>query len=387
MVVLFMGDIALRVMPLELVAFRTFEPALRTTGSGPGEFQANKTVRMHRAYGDLAAAANVWRLRQYHDEEFQSDVLGNRNSYNIFDTKYGGIVLGDSFVVASGVTEAETLSGQLSQIAGARYYNAGSVGPLSPDETIYLASLLNLRSGIVVFEVLERLCKYGPHLMTEATPVWDTSPKKVEQKLGASSFLPWLTMVQTKLSPTALSPMRIISRKIIKRLQNGRLQPNPYWNNVLHGTLGSGDDMLFLFDDLTGVGDVGPISSAWVRYFEWYNDKLKAHNLKLVVLLVPNKFTVYGPLLRQPMATAPSERLIGSIAEQLQAKKIPVVNLAADLKARAAQDLPEHRYLYWRDDTHWNAAGISVAADSLRPYITPVQDPVAASAGHRSTGP
>jgi hypothetical protein len=56
MAILFVGDIAGRFMPLELVAFRTFEPALRTTPDAtPGEFERYKTVRMHRAYGDLAA--------------------------------------------------------------------------------------------------------------------------------------------------------------------------------------------------------------------------------------------------------------------------------------------------------------------------------------------
>ena len=33
---------------------------------------------------------------------------------------------------------------------------------------------------------------------------------------------------------------------------------------------------------------------------------------------------------------------------------------------RAAAGVDQREYLYWKDDTHWNAAGIEVTADAVR---------------------
>jgi len=46
--------------------------------------------------------------------------------------------------------------------------------------------------------------------------------------------------------------------------------------------------------------------------------------------------------------------------------QIPVVNLTETFRAQAAQDLASGRYLYWLDDTHWNARRIAIAASEIR---------------------
>src|SRR3954464_2000283 len=81
-------ELASRFLPLDLVAFRVWEPALQTTLGAPGPFEPGKVVRKRRAYGDLAALGNYRRLRQYHAEELHVDRLGFRNSYDIDHTLY-----------------------------------------------------------------------------------------------------------------------------------------------------------------------------------------------------------------------------------------------------------------------------------------------------------
>src|ERR1043166_963944 len=84
MAILFIGDVVGRFLPLDLVAFRTFEPASNPqAGHGTAGFTPNRVTRMHDAYGDLAAMSNSRRLRQYHDEEFDADQYGFRNGYDI----------------------------------------------------------------------------------------------------------------------------------------------------------------------------------------------------------------------------------------------------------------------------------------------------------------
>jgi hypothetical protein len=83
-----------------------------------------------------------------------------------------------------------------------------------------------------------------------------------------------------------------------------------------------------------------------------------------VVVLVPNKYAVYAPLLRKPEPPRPSRRL-DRFAAALRASGIQVVDLAGIFERRAAEELDRGGYLYWKDDTHWNAQGIQLAADEI----------------------
>ena len=88
-------------------------------------------------------------------------------------------------------------------------------------------------------------------------------------------------------------------------------------------------------------------------------------NLQLVVLLVPDKYTVYGPLLEGNPGDLGGERLLAAIAQELRKTDIPVVNLTQKFRVSAAEALSRNEYIYWRDDTHWNPLGIKLAAASL----------------------
>jgi hypothetical protein len=57
--------------------------------------------------------------------------------------------------------------------------------------------------------------------------------------------------------------------------------------------------------------------------------------------------------------------LLRALADRLRAAGVPVVDSTPLLAAQAAERLPRHEYLYWRDDTHWNAAGIRLAAEAV----------------------
>jgi hypothetical protein len=84
-----------------------------------------------------------------------------------------------------------------------------------------------------------------------------------------------------------------------------------------------------------------------------------------VVLLVPNKYTVYGPLTVGSPGAAEGGRLLAGIADRLRDSGVPGVDVTPLFAAQAAAGLPRHEYLYWRDDTHWNARGIRLAADAI----------------------
>ncbi len=42
-----------------------------------------------------------------------------------------------------------------------------------------------------------------------------------------------------------------------------------------------------------------------------------------------------------------------------------MINLTDDYMRAAASDFQQGRYIYWLDDTHWNAEGIEIAAKAI----------------------
>ena len=84
------------------------------------------------------------------------------------------------------------------------------------------------------------------------------------------------------------------------------------------------------------------------------------------MVIVPDKLTVYRPLLRKP-ETEGVEGMAASaeLERSTRARNITVVNLAPILAARARRTLENTETLYRADDTHWNPQGIEVAAKAI----------------------
>jgi hypothetical protein len=82
-----------------------------------------------------------------------------------------------------------------------------------------------------------------------------------------------------------------------------------------------------------------------------------------LIALAPTKYRVYADLL-EPGTTLPRAqwRFVEATARALG---VPAIDLAPVLRQRAAELLRQGRYVYWRDDTHWNAEGMDAAAEAI----------------------
>ena len=49
---------------------------------------------------------------------------------------------------------------------------------------------------------------------------------------------------------------------------------------------------------------------------------------------------------------------------------LPLLDLTPALRTAAARALAQGEFVFWPDDTHWNAAGIRAAADALAPFLS-----------------
>lgn len=370
--------------PLDWLAFRGWEVAIPEHPTAIGPFEPNRAIHIKRGYGDLAAIGNIRDMRQYREEEFSVDEFGFRNASNPHSLNPAGFVVGDSFTAGAGISDADTLPAQLTADANEFFYNAGALtASLTAAEAA--SSILHLTSGTVVYQLLERSARQAPPLVSELTA--DYHPRPDSAGAVNQTGLMYDVHRAAQLFVSDHSPTIIVSEKFVKNLQDGFWIPNTYGKGAVRGKLRNGDDILFYPEDFSTVGDIDQLSSAWSSYLTAFQRRMKEQNLTLVVLLVPNKATVYGPLTVMRNTEFPGDALLERLEAKLRTAGVPVLNLTPVFRAAAARELPQHEYLYWRDDTHWNPRGVRLAADALWDAIRTTQADSATSPMPLADGP
>ncbi|HEX4628346.1 MAG TPA: hypothetical protein VH137_06095 [Gemmatimonadales bacterium] len=354
----FATDVALRLAPQNWVTFRAWEAVLAPESDAP--FLPNQHYQNPRTYGNLAAIANLPGSREYHPVRFTTDALGYANPPGL--ARRGGaraIVFGSSFAAGSEQGDGLTLAAQLATVSGHPVYNAGG-GERGAADILPLARRLVVPGGLVIFEYPagRELPPITPLPVRHATARCRTllAPRGLEQ---ACTWLAWLER------HGRISPLAILCQRAVKWLEDGRGFPNPYAQNVLRAPLADGAEMLFLPSEREGFHTAAPRDPA-LNVFRWLRAKLRAEHFRLLVVLVPTKYAVYAPLLRTPdPGPDRAAPYLADLARQLAADGIAVVDLTPPYRAAAAHALAQGRYIYFLDDTHWNAAGVGIAAQEI----------------------
>jgi hypothetical protein len=342
-------DVTLRLIQGTLGTFTTNTGLRRSTT--PGEaFEPNLRLEVPVNYGDLARIANIQDGEERRSLRISTDALGFRNVEA--SGPVAGILFGDSFAIA-GDDDRETLSAQLSQRIGCTLYNAASPDEefRRPDLSLVrsLAERVGVTNGFVMIEQVER------RALVARTPR--------ERRVRGKFRRLWSQFWQEVRTLTRDSPVKRIAENTIKAIRDDRILPNNYLENVVEGKLRNGARMLFLPSELRTyeITRLPPLDY-WIKL----NRDLDRLRLKLLVVLVPNKHTVYRHLLegRQP-TPAGDQDLLAQLESALRAAGVSVINLTPVLRRHAEAGLPRHQYVYWRNDTHWNAEGVRIAAEEI----------------------
>lgn len=356
--VFFAFDVGLRLLPLEMFSFRAWE-VVTQYAPYDAPFEPNRRFRSERDFGDLVNLANLPNLREYRPgTTFTTDSLGFRNSpISVRESIPDAILIGDSYGVGATVDDSETPAMQLGSLSGCRIYNAAGGLDLQVDQVVALAQKLGMRRGLVIDMVLE-----GAIFLRRESP----PPASMYERLvsGASKGLADLLIRLRGL--WAISPLRILLTRGVRLLEDDRVLPNSYVVGipVIQRTLRTGEKMLFVPEDMEYGRNVLAVSlDRWTRFAS----TLDQEGLTFVVVLIPRKYTVYQPLLMEehPLPSDQLGRTLARLEHQILDAGIPVVNLTTAFRAQAARELVRGHYLHWRDDTHWNARGISVAAAEI----------------------
>ena len=366
------ADIGLRALPLDRVSYRVWE-ALRTFGAET-PFRPNARYDRPRVYGNLAALGNQPDLREYHRVVFTTDSLGYHNRP---DLATGGsvsaILFGSSFSAGSEVSDWESPAVQIGRAGGREVYNAAPSDP-APARVRALAAQVGMREGggLVIFELLESA---DPPPITAALPHPRELRCRVTLETWNGRYTCWaLTWVSDHLD---VSPLQVFAARLYRRLQNDRVLPNAAARHVIRTRLQSGTELLFLADE-RATYHRRRSSEDVLRHLTWLSNRLALQRQRLLVVLTPHKYSVYAPLLAEP-DTGPPEtlRYFAALEAGMRARGIAVVDLLEPLRA-AARDAAARRgggLIFWRDDTHWNAAGIAAGARAIataaRAAVTP----------------
>ena len=360
MLFFFLLDLVLRFVPLDALTFRAWEAMLRHYPNAVGPFIPGKHYHRDNSYGGVAGIGNLPALRHYHSVDFTTDADGFHNPPSLAPNNPAGIVIGDSFAVGSELPEDQSLSAQLTQRFGAYFYNAGSPQPLHLRGLQAVAHRIGLHRGLVIFEFLEARALQDP---PASTP--DGGRGAVQAFFFRAAGQNWTDRLGTPLNELHSSPLQALSAKLEKKIQNDTLLPNSFASFVVQEKLRNGEPILFLPAEFKSPADPRLSAQRWAAYFSWYSSELKKDGLDLVVLLVPNRSTIYAPLLAQPRDVSASLNSLHDLEIALENAGVRTVPLVNPYSQDARLFLDQKKYLYFLDDTHWNGDGTALAAEEI----------------------
>jgi hypothetical protein len=355
----FMADLGLRFVPAKYVAFRCWEEVmLSPTAEGP--YTPNDTCSMGMASGDLSSLGNLPSLRQFRPEVFTTDGWGYRNPANSANLPISVLLVGDSFGGGCGVTDSDTLSAQLERLGKVGVYNAAGA-PTSGHGVEQLIQRLKLENGLVIWE---QSARFDP-----PTNLHDESTEENGEIRIIRRYLPESSPALRRLQEIdrivraryAYSPLKIWLRRGFNRVRDRLGLANLLAVNVVELQLKNGQPMLFLPSDVNGEAH-----RTSADFFVQLNSLVQSSGDKLLVLLVPDKYEVYYPLLKNPPRILEDDNAsMGVLARNLRNAGVPVLDLTAPLREQAVTAFANGGYNYLLDDTHWNALGIQKAAQEI----------------------
>ncbi len=366
-------EVAVRRIPKSANAggfYRPLEMLIRYTGSDSQNdpplprFEPNTEVRMKMPYGDLLALEpNAPRsIIEPRTVYLKSDRLGMRNDADYAGEKW--LLLGDSLVACTSNDQKACLANVLRKNHGLATYSLAF--PSEPD--FYVARLEwalrklpvppDVRALAFVFEGNDFRPEVPAAMREPITPTWYD-----QRKLEAIELVrPRLVMTEYLFRVTRQLERMVFPRSedIVETYRVGK---------HFMGFLGT------------------HIDNARCQALKL--DMIPTHPPELLrkiaaVFFVPTSYRTYAPHIKDGRPPLPEPAPAFLAAQKVFSPLgIQVIDLTPAMRRRADELLVEGKYVYHRDDTHWNMAGVEAAAkmvvEALR-YLPSAPRPTAATA-------
>lgn len=309
-------------------------------------------------FGDLYAISGhaYPQIRHPRVVSYYTDALGYRNTRDLSFARYA--ILGDSYVVGSTVDQKEIISERLSAHLGEGVYNAGFPthipGYINRFHQLFLDKAKDgTRFILVLFEGNDFACPGDQfdNFVPVNSPTHYVPPFIRKLELYRLFF---------GLSRQALNSMRIdnLDSSLLVKSVGGRPMAfyRPYVWQVRRKQICS------LATEISqGLRAIGP-------YFD-------------LVAFAPTKYRIYYDHIRRSDDALPNHqsRRAKEIAEIMGAKFIDLTPYVYDA---ARRHLEQNKFVYWRDDTHWNGLAIDAAARAIAAALLGKKEPLGNAERH-----
>ncbi len=313
------------------------------------------------------------RYAEFHPETTeQLDAWGYVNPPLPAGTYYPIVMTGDSFMLSLGT---QNVAQVLASLGGIPVYNHGlqGSGPFLEIQRFILSDRFAPPPRVVVWNLIGRELG-APLFLRQPVEAWFD---RIDIWADYKEKTTRARVLWNQLTPSALrqdwpntSLLAYLCRRAwsFTELVVFRMWPR----DVLGAEDPQFGPMLFYRENLRVLPLLAPGQDApgIVKVAGRIARGLQVQGMTLVVLLVPEKEQIHAralPAADQP-AVAAGPPLFAAIEAGLEAEGVPVVNLMPVFQ----QATVAGQRLYWRDDTHWNDAGIRLAAEELWRVVEPL---------------
>jgi len=343
------SELVLRALPNEFYYYRPHEIlSAYNDGFRMVTYKKNSKVTMTMPYGDLVAMDRHAdkSIAEPRKVTFATDSYGFRNNADYHGQRY--VLVGDSFVVANGDSQEDTLNSQLKRDYGIDAYNLAAPGGL----TEYA-------------KLIKKFCKdnAGDFKMLVFFFEGNDFPRPGEEDADAGPSYKKITSDRSSLYRKMQDILKqSYIRRVFVRIRKGIKSEARYRKTGEHVTrvykIKGKDARMGFYDNYIDT-TLRPECDGGAPFLE----ELKSISDNIAyIFFIPTKYRVYRELIEgdggAPLPNAQWECL-SAMANKLN---IRCINLTQPLIEESKKILKEDKYTYWRDDTHWNKYGISTAA-------------------------
>jgi hypothetical protein len=327
----------------ELVDYReVFRTPVFEAWSHPGNLLDPVLLHIHRPYSQV----------QWDSIDYRYDGHGLRNESDLHSADL--VVVGDSMVEGIGVSAQALVTAQLARQLGRAVANLGQAwyGPQQELELLRRFGLI-LRPRVVVWAFFEGNDLNDLRRYERATKDWESFSRPLHsfqrRSFARNAFLALRRVLDGWLRPRVPSsrPYPGISGTFETR---GR----PIWMTFRNPGLPLTDK-----DELA----LGKLATILRRAF----DLCVSADARLVVVFVPTKFRVYGPLTRFEVGARPlgwSHNDLPNRLEALVRQRLPGA-LFLDLTPALSREARRGSLVYFSTDLHWTPEGHHIAASAI----------------------
>jgi hypothetical protein len=321
-------------VPMNGYYFRFWEALQpkRLFGYFSGPFYPSIKMSM-KERGDLAPHTDLSVVKEV---VWQTDKYGYRTS-NTSD-QHEIIIIGDSNIVGTGVTQEDILSEVVERKMKVSVY---PYAPKTIEAFLQEKRFIKDKPKVVVFAEVERSLSELGSAENFVINSDNTSPFVEKIKLN-KQLASVVTLIDRSFDPlTWLYAKRLFTHK----------DPNPSYVYV-------SDRMLFLQGEEANSDIPKEKIKQAVDTIISYNEIFKARGIKMIFLPIPNKENIYYKM----MPTQKKPTFLKTVINELKKREVIVVDTQSLFEVAYEK---EGFQLYHYDDTHWNSFGVKIAADGL----------------------